>query len=157
SSDAARVCAAGIPGVSPRQGRVAEHDLGAPVRRARREHLQRRGRVHSLSSHQARQGFRAAVDSDALGRRLHAAGRGRLSVRLRAEGPMKSIRLSLVVYFLVLLTGALGVVFALVYRTTAGALEERRDSSRKLIETQYEAQCNEVRAALDIRLRQQAR
>src|SRR5437764_869095 len=69
---------------------------------------------------------------------------------------MKSIRLSLVVYFLVLLAAALGTVFTLVYGTAAAALNERRHGSQRLVEAQYQAQCQELRAGLDDRLRRQA-
>jgi heavy metal sensor kinase len=69
---------------------------------------------------------------------------------------MKSIRLSLVVYFLVLLTAALGAVCWFAYRTAAAALEERRQGSRDLVETQYKSHCEEVRTGLDRRLLRQA-
>src|SRR5438552_450389 len=70
---------------------------------------------------------------------------------------MRSIRLSLVVYFLVLLTAAMGTVFALVYRTTSAALEEHRQSARNLITAQHDAHGKEVHDALDARLLQHAR
>jgi heavy metal sensor kinase len=69
---------------------------------------------------------------------------------------MKSIRLSLVVYFLVLLTVALGAVYALVYQLAAAALGERMHSAQELIRKQYEAQCIEVRKGLDKRLVREA-
>ena len=69
---------------------------------------------------------------------------------------MKSIRLSLVCYFLVLLTAALGAVCSLAYSTAAAALDERRQGSRHLIEAQHKAHCDEVRAGLDRRLVRQA-
>src|SRR5260370_36158772 len=69
---------------------------------------------------------------------------------------MKSIRLSLVCYFLVLLTGALGAVCWLAYRTAAAALDERRQGSRHLVEAQFNSHCEEVRAGLDRRLLRQA-
>src|SRR5947207_2034138 len=69
---------------------------------------------------------------------------------------MKSIRLSLVLYFLVLLTAAMGTVFALVYRTTAAALQVRQHDAERLIEQQYATQCNEPRAGLTQRLREQS-
>ena len=48
SSDAARVRPAGVSGLSPRQGGFPDHDLGPPLRRTRREHVERRGCLHSL-------------------------------------------------------------------------------------------------------------
>jgi heavy metal sensor kinase len=69
---------------------------------------------------------------------------------------MKSIRLSLVCYFLVLLTAALGAVCWLAYRTTAAALDERRQGSRHLVESQYHAHREEVNASLDRKLLRQA-
>ncbi|MSQ94521.1 MAG: HAMP domain-containing protein [Gemmataceae bacterium] len=52
---------------------------------------------------------------------------------------MRSIRLSLIVYFLLLLTGALGAVSWFSYRTTAESLHERQHDAQKMIQTQYEA------------------
>jgi signal transduction histidine kinase len=69
---------------------------------------------------------------------------------------MKSIRLSLIVYFLVLWTGALGAVSWFSYRTTAHSLRERERDARKMIETQYEANCRASRADLDRRILHQA-
>jgi heavy metal sensor kinase len=69
---------------------------------------------------------------------------------------MKSIRLSLIVYFLVLLTGALGAVSWFAYRTTEQALVERQGDSHQRIEAQYEASCQALRADLDRRILQQA-
>ncbi len=69
---------------------------------------------------------------------------------------MRSIRLSLVVYFLLLLTAAVGSVCWLVYQTAAGALEERRRGSQDVVETQYVAHVEETRTALDRRLVRQA-
>jgi heavy metal sensor kinase len=69
---------------------------------------------------------------------------------------MKSIRLSLVVYFLLLLAAALGAVCALVYQTAAAAIRERRDGSQKQIEAQYKTHREEVLSGLDRRLLRQA-
>lgn len=69
---------------------------------------------------------------------------------------MRSIRLSLLVYFLLLSTAALAAVSWLVYQTTAQSLERRRLDSRRLVETQYQARAAEARAALDRRLLRQA-
>ncbi|MCI0380826.1 MAG: ATP-binding protein [Gemmataceae bacterium] len=70
---------------------------------------------------------------------------------------MRSIRLSLIVYFLALLAVALGCVSWLVYRTTAATLAEKQVSSRDLIHTRYHDQCEEAKGALDTRIRDQAR
>jgi heavy metal sensor kinase len=69
---------------------------------------------------------------------------------------LKSIRLSLVVYFLVLLTAALGAVSCLVYDTTAAAINERRLDARKMIDAQHLARCEEARVTLDRRILRQA-
>ena len=62
---------------------------------------------------------------------------------------MKSIRLSLIVYFLLLLTAALGAVSWFSYRTTAQALRDRQADAQKMIETQCDARSQTVRADLD--------
>jgi signal transduction histidine kinase len=69
---------------------------------------------------------------------------------------MKSIRLSLIVYFLVLLTGALGAISWFSYQTTAHALRERERDARELINTQCEKLVGTVKADLDRRLLQKA-
>lgn len=69
---------------------------------------------------------------------------------------MKSIRLSLVVYFLVLIALALGGVSALVYQTTSATLYEKQESTEALIRAQYQAQVDQARQALDRRLLRQA-
>lgn len=69
---------------------------------------------------------------------------------------MRSIRLSLLVYFLLLSTVALAAVSWLVYQTTAHSLERRRLDSRRLVESQYQADVAKARAALDRRLLRQA-
>lgn len=69
---------------------------------------------------------------------------------------MRSIRLSLIVYFLVLLALALGGVSWFVYRTTAQTLREKEDSTRDLIEAKFAFQAAEVRNALDNHLLRQA-
>src|SRR5207253_11182558 len=95
-------------GLPSGQGRYPVDDLGTPLRRARRKHVERRRCLHSLLAEQDRQGFRPALDFDALGRRLHVEGR---------RG-MKSIRLSLLLYFLVLLAVALGAISVWSYEHT---------------------------------------
>ena len=70
---------------------------------------------------------------------------------------MRSIRWSLIVYFLALVGVALGAVSWLVYRTTAQTLQDKEVSTAQLIESQFRDQCDEARAALDRRLLAQAR
>src|SRR5262249_49911425 len=70
---------------------------------------------------------------------------------------MKSIRLSLIVYFLLLLGLALGAVSVLVYRTTYVTLLAKKETTRKLLQAQYEDRCQEVRTKLDDELFYQAR
>jgi heavy metal sensor kinase len=70
---------------------------------------------------------------------------------------MRSIRLSLVVYFLLLLGGVLAAVSGLVYRTSAEALQGKEVSTRKLLTTQYEDRCKEIRERFDQQLKDRAR
>src|SRR5262249_58182777 len=104
---------------------------------------------------------------DSLGGRLHAPGRRRVTSFVRSQwsmvrnpswfaapcatresldegrltrtNPMRSIRLSLIVYFLVLLGAALGAVSWSAYHSTQKALEAKEDSTTKLLKTRYEA------------------
>lgn len=69
---------------------------------------------------------------------------------------MKSIRLSLIVYFLLLIAGAFGGVAALAYRTTAMTLEDKQASTEDLIQAQFQTRCQDARAVLDKRLLHQA-
>jgi len=69
---------------------------------------------------------------------------------------MKSIRLSLVLYFLVLLAGALGAVSWLVYESTSRTLRKRELRMQELVHAQYQASCHEKRTALDQRVLGQA-
>ena len=69
---------------------------------------------------------------------------------------MRSIRQSLILYFLLLTTGALAAVSWFSYRTTTVSLRERERDSRMLIEAQCETNCKAVRDDFDRRLRQQA-
>jgi heavy metal sensor kinase len=62
---------------------------------------------------------------------------------------MRSIRLTLIVYFLVLLALALGGVSWLAYETSAEALLGKQASTEGLIKAQYEQQWKETEAALD--------
>ena len=69
---------------------------------------------------------------------------------------MRSIRLSLVVYFLGLLAAALGVASVLAYRTAQKTLAEKRKTTEQLIQAQYEERCRKERQRLDEKLVQQA-
>ena len=69
---------------------------------------------------------------------------------------MKSIRLSLVVYFLALIAAALGGVSALAYQATSTTFKEKEASTVDLIRTQFKAESQEIRAALDRRIVHQA-
>lgn len=70
---------------------------------------------------------------------------------------MRSIRLSLVVYFLVLVAVALSATSALAYWTTSGIVEKRKQENRKLFCTQYERRCGREKAKLNDTLLAQAR
>jgi len=69
---------------------------------------------------------------------------------------MKSIRLSLIVYFLVLLAGALGAVSFFVYERTASALDARLATSRQLLQQQYEQRRRDEQRRMDDELLHQA-
>jgi heavy metal sensor kinase len=69
---------------------------------------------------------------------------------------MRSIRLSLLLYFLALLGLALSTVFTLVYQTTAQTLRDKQASTANLVWTQYNDHIREARAALDQRIFRQA-
>jgi len=69
---------------------------------------------------------------------------------------MRSIRLSLIVYFLVLLTAALGAVSWFSYRTTSQALRKRQQDSQKMIAAEREARSQAARTELDQRILRQA-
>lgn len=62
---------------------------------------------------------------------------------------MKSIRLSLIVYFLVLLAGALGAVSFFVYERTAKALDARLETSRELLQQEFELRVSAERRKVD--------
>jgi signal transduction histidine kinase len=70
---------------------------------------------------------------------------------------MKSIRRSLIVYVLLLLTVALGAVSWFSYGTTAHSLRERQRDSEKLIVEQCESKIRAARSDLDQRVLEQAR
>jgi two-component system, OmpR family, heavy metal sensor histidine kinase CusS len=69
---------------------------------------------------------------------------------------MRSIRLSLTLYFLGLLAAALGTACLLVYRIAGQTLEARRKAAEELIDTQYNDHCRAEKARLDARLASQA-
>jgi heavy metal sensor kinase len=70
---------------------------------------------------------------------------------------MRSIRLSLVLYFLALLALALGAASVLVFRTTHQTLLAKKDATQKLLEAQYDERYTKERAKLDEALEYQAR
>jgi hypothetical protein len=70
---------------------------------------------------------------------------------------MKSIRLSLIVYFLLLLSAALGGISFLAFRTTAKAKQEKASIKRDLLEFQYNSQHREELLRLDTDLQSHAR
>src|SRR4051812_15499844 len=67
-----------------------------------------------------------------MGRGLHAPRRRRRGQPAR-RGRMKSIRLSLVVYFVVLEAAALAAASWLVYRTAEQSLQAEQKTSRELL------------------------
>lgn len=69
---------------------------------------------------------------------------------------MRSIRLSLIVYFLVLLALALGGVSWFAYATTAQTMRERQASTHDLVQSQYEHRCANIKVDFDRRLLTQA-
>lgn len=70
---------------------------------------------------------------------------------------MKSIRVSLVLCFLVLLAVSLGAVSALVYRTTRATLLEKKKARQDLLATQHNERVQDLRARLDRDLLSHAR
>ncbi len=69
---------------------------------------------------------------------------------------MKSIRLSLIVYFLCLLAVALGAVSGLVYWNTSTIVQHRKEAMRKVLCTQYERRGQRARDKFDDGLLNQA-
>jgi signal transduction histidine kinase len=69
---------------------------------------------------------------------------------------MKSIRVSLTVYFLVLLTLALGTASLLAYQTSYLTLQDKKAATEELIDKQYAARCKEEEDRLNRRLLDQA-
>jgi signal transduction histidine kinase len=70
---------------------------------------------------------------------------------------VRSIRLSLIVYFLLLLAAALGASGWLVYRTADEKLNAEQMTNYRLLATQYEDQTTAIKARLDQDLLSQAR
>src|SRR5439155_3825521 len=70
---------------------------------------------------------------------------------------MRSIRLTLIVYFLLLLIAAESVAFWLVYRSATDALREKQVINRKLLDAQYADRRVEVEKQFDAELDEQAR
>jgi heavy metal sensor kinase len=70
---------------------------------------------------------------------------------------MRSIRLSLVVYFLGLLVVALGVASLLAYRSARRALADKEEAMRENIQRKYDDRCREERDRLDKDLLEQAK
>jgi heavy metal sensor kinase len=70
---------------------------------------------------------------------------------------MRSIRLALVFYFLLLLLLALGAVSAVVYQTTAQGLHAKEVRTQPVLRERFEARCRAERDKLDAVLLRQAR
>src|SRR5688572_28536594 len=70
---------------------------------------------------------------------------------------MKSIRRSLIVYFLLLLTVALGAVSWTSYRSTAQALRAHQSESKQRLMGQYDARSQAAHTELDQHILRQAR
>ncbi len=70
---------------------------------------------------------------------------------------MRSIRLSLIVFFLLLLGVALGGVSVLVYRTAAQTLRDKEASTAQLVHSQSESRSEEMRVQFDRKLLQRAK
>jgi hypothetical protein len=65
---------------------------------------------------------------------------------------MKSIRLSLVLYFLALLAAALGAVSVFAYRYTEHVLDSKEESRRALLDDRYHRACENESRSLEWRL-----
>lgn len=70
---------------------------------------------------------------------------------------MRSIRLSLMVYFLLLVSAGLGVASLLVYTLAQRTLRDKEEAFGKLIEARYEERRREAETRLDERLLAQAK
>jgi heavy metal sensor kinase len=69
---------------------------------------------------------------------------------------MRSIRLSLIVYFFVLLSAALGAVSWSVYQTTSETLQAKENSTANYLVAKFHAECQNAKTALDERIRRRA-
>lgn len=69
---------------------------------------------------------------------------------------MKSIRFSLVIYFLLLILVAETAVSVLVYRIMNQTLADKEASTRSLLLAQYESRCRDLKEELDNRLQRRA-
>jgi signal transduction histidine kinase len=69
---------------------------------------------------------------------------------------MRSLRLSLTVYFLALSAAALGTAWWFVYRIAAQNLEDKRRTTAQLLDTQYRKRCRDEEAGRDQALLVQA-
>lgn len=70
---------------------------------------------------------------------------------------MRSIRVSLVVYFVVLVVASLGVASFLVFNVAERTLRDKEVAAGELIESNYKERCQEARVQLDVRLLSQAK
>jgi signal transduction histidine kinase len=69
---------------------------------------------------------------------------------------MRSLRLSLTMYFLVLSAAALGTAVAFVYRMAAQTLEDKRRTTKQLLDAQYKDRCRDEEDRRDAALLFQA-
>jgi heavy metal sensor kinase len=65
---------------------------------------------------------------------------------------MRSIRVSLLVYFLALVTASLGVASLLVYGVVQSTLQAKEQAESALVETQFRERCHDAKSQLDDRL-----
>src|SRR5256885_1999240 len=69
---------------------------------------------------------------------------------------MKSIRVSLIVYFLALLLLGLGGVSLLAYRTTSDTMRDKEVSGKHYLETEYQTRERDLHEELDDQIRKKA-
>ncbi len=69
---------------------------------------------------------------------------------------MRSIRFSLIVYFLLLIAVTLGAISYLVYRSSSQMLHANHERTIELLREKHERKCKEVRAAFDRRILRRA-
>ncbi|MEI7686242.1 MAG: hypothetical protein WCL32_14555, partial [Planctomycetota bacterium] len=70
---------------------------------------------------------------------------------------MKSIRVSLIVYFLALLVVSLGGVSLLAYRTAAQTLREKESNSQRLLDAEFQTRELDLRTDFDNALLRKAK